>query len=444
MFRGRSVSILISLAIVLLASLAIYINPPFLSEILIKLENESYDEEIRTYHKSTFLNNPIVIVDIDDKSMSAEGRWPWNRKKIGHLLEELHRLGASVVVFDLVFSEPSENPVEVILNSGLAPEIQDGLQKIRSEFDADAVFAKALSKGKNCLGFVLARSSEKIGDLPDPIFILSESDAKESTIMNWKGWLGNLSSFQSAAKNSGSLNSTIDADGILRSSPLIVRNGTKIYPSLALKAAEIFLSLPISRINTEQTKDKVITRSVSLGDIKIPTDPWGRILVPFRGPAFSFPYLSATDLLHGKITEDKVRGKLIFIGSSATATGDLVSTAISSVYPGVEVHATIALGIIDRYLPYKPIWGKDAAAFFLLIVGLVATFIFPCLGHLGSFIFFICAIILLKAFNRFVWFRYGIPLSFFLPVPTVTLLFLIDLIATFFAKHKKSAEENKK
>src|SRR5260370_6055413 len=54
---------------------------------------------------------PVTIVDIDDKSMEKLGQWPWPRTRIADLVAELTRLGAVVIAFDVVFSEPDRlNP----------------------------------------------------------------------------------------------------------------------------------------------------------------------------------------------------------------------------------------------------------------------------------------------------------------------------------------------
>ena len=54
---------------------------------------------------------PVTIVDIDDKSLEKLGQWPWPRTRIADLVTELTRLGAVVIAFDAVFSEPDRlNP----------------------------------------------------------------------------------------------------------------------------------------------------------------------------------------------------------------------------------------------------------------------------------------------------------------------------------------------
>src|SRR6202790_4823908 len=54
---------------------------------------------------------PVAIVDIDEKSLAKLGQWPWPRTRIADLVTNLTRLGAVVIAFDAIFSEPDRlNP----------------------------------------------------------------------------------------------------------------------------------------------------------------------------------------------------------------------------------------------------------------------------------------------------------------------------------------------
>lgn len=435
--REKHLTIVISLLIVFSIAAVMYFQPFFFKEWIIKIENTTYDGEVRHYHRPLSPHPSIVIVDIDDKSISAEGRWPWDRVKIAKLAKELHRLGASVIAFDAVFSEPQENPVDAVIKEVNDPALVQELEQIKPSFDADAVLAEALKQGEFCLGFALASNGKESGRLPPPLISLTEKEADETLIIPMNGYIGNQPILQEAAKSGGFINTTIDADGILRFSPLLQRVRGDVYPSLALEATKRFLSLPFSAILTTQSGKHRVISAIQLGDIAIPTDPWGRMLIPFRGAPYTFPYLSAVDVLKKTVSEEAVRGKLVFVGTSATASWDLLATAISPVFPGVEVQASIASGIIDGYMPYKPNWGRGVAIAMLLMIGILATFLFPRMGHIGGFLFCMGVIGILKVFNYWLWTHYAFVLSFFLPMPTIGTLFALDLISVYLAKKWK-------
>src|SRR5262245_43515680 len=59
---------------------------------------------------------PVTIVDIDEKSLSELGQFPWPRTRIADLVTRLTELGAVVIAFDIVFPEPDR------LNPGIAAD----------------------------------------------------------------------------------------------------------------------------------------------------------------------------------------------------------------------------------------------------------------------------------------------------------------------------------
>ena len=60
-------------------------------------------------------NLPIRIVDIDEKSLSMIGQWPWPRTTVRDLLLALTSKGAAVVAFDVLFAEPDRTSLEAIV-----------------------------------------------------------------------------------------------------------------------------------------------------------------------------------------------------------------------------------------------------------------------------------------------------------------------------------------
>ena len=47
-----------------------------------------------------------MIVDIDDRSLTTIGQWPWRRDVVGQLVTRLRDLGAATVALDIIFAEP--------------------------------------------------------------------------------------------------------------------------------------------------------------------------------------------------------------------------------------------------------------------------------------------------------------------------------------------------
>jgi adenylate cyclase len=97
---GRLV-ILCGLVPTIVAALLSLFRPSFLSN----WEYGTYDAILR----ATPTRPPggrIIIVDIDDRSLTTVGQWPWRRDVIGQLISRLRDLGASIVALDIMFAEP--------------------------------------------------------------------------------------------------------------------------------------------------------------------------------------------------------------------------------------------------------------------------------------------------------------------------------------------------
>src|SRR5204863_6577751 len=71
-----------------------------------QLELWAYDARLRLFMPKT-LETRVVILDIDEKSLIAEGRWPWSRDKLALMTRQLFdKYGIRVLGFDIAFAEP--------------------------------------------------------------------------------------------------------------------------------------------------------------------------------------------------------------------------------------------------------------------------------------------------------------------------------------------------
>jgi len=73
------------------------------------LERALYDQRLRLNLRAG-IDPRIVIVDIDERSLGAVGRWPWPRNRLAELVEALHgEHQVKLVGFDVVFAEQESN-----------------------------------------------------------------------------------------------------------------------------------------------------------------------------------------------------------------------------------------------------------------------------------------------------------------------------------------------
>ena len=173
---GKKTAIAIGIALVLCM---LWIQTTDLSAVRTvreRLEYLAYDLRLTASLSKTADTSPqIVICDIDEASLQAEGRWPWSRARLAELADRLRDAGAAVVAFDMVFSEAETNPVRTVLdNLGTTdPAVTQQLTAHLSDFDADARFAASLAEIDSVLGFVLHNQhTPPSGVLPHPILTM--------------------------------------------------------------------------------------------------------------------------------------------------------------------------------------------------------------------------------------------------------------------------------
>jgi adenylate cyclase len=391
---------------------------------------------MRKWSKPLSENNHVALVYVDNKSLTEQGRWPWSRKKFAELRDKLQKLGASVVAFDMSFPDLEKNIDEEVArelekNPGTTQQTLAELKQAEGYFDYNILFANSLKEGASVLGFIFLNQDKSRGELPPPALVLAPQQANELEILNMKGYIGNLPLLQKAAQHAGFINGFPDSDGVYRFSPLLLRLEDQVYFSLSLQAVSLFSPSPDIILQSYDYQGIKVLEAIQLGQLQIPVTPMGEILIPYRNQATPFPLLSATDILEDRVPPGTLTNKIVFIGFSAIGLGDLVATPINPLLPGVEIHATIAAGILEGYLPYKPVWGKGVTVFLVLLLGFFAALLFPRLSLLGASITAALLIAALFFGNRWLWLSQGIMLVFAFPTLIIAVLYIISVFSRY-------------
>ncbi|OAI49692.1 hypothetical protein AYO45_06870, partial [Gammaproteobacteria bacterium SCGC AG-212-F23] len=407
-----------------------------IKQVLLRLEQIAYDVQLRAKtmtHKSHF-DTVVAVVDIDDKSLLREGQWPWPRAKLAALVTQLQKAGTTVVAFDSIFSEKEPNIAHTLLQEISTqklnfdtPAIKPFLEKITPYFNDDAKFAESLKTLDSVLGISFLPTASIGNDIPKPLMVLNNPLEQSMNIVRAQGVLNNIPELEKAAKSGGFVNVFSDQDGIIRRVPLLLRYQNNLYPSLALEAVRLYLLGKIE-LQTASYGDTQQLEGVKIGGRIIPTDSASQVLVPFRGGSFTMPYYSATDVLHNTIPKNALENKIVFVGTSATGLGDLKATAVQNPYPGVEIHATVADGILQNTFSYKPAWTSGAETVLTLILGITCALLFPFLGPRFASIIMLGLPILLFFANAWLWNTTGLIISILLPILLVIFLAIFNII----------------
>lgn len=331
------------------------------------------------------LDDRVVIVDIDEPSLAAFGQWPWSRTLLTRLVRELtERQQVVALGIDAVFAEP-ERSLGARSISGATPG------SAGESSDADKALAWAVAQGPVVLGYYFSsdRDGHRAGVLPSPI----EGQRPWPEMLHWSGYGANTAALAAAAPTGGFFNAVTDPDGRVRSVPVVAGFDDALYASLSLAMLRTGLrnaGLRVASTNDPFQAPVGLSLQVQGRTITIPLDARGAVRVPFRGPGGpkggSFRYVSALDVVQGKLPATSLSGRYVLLGFTAPGLMDLRATAVGQAYPGVEIHASIISAALDGRFVRTP---RGAAAYeivLLLAVGALLMLWLPRLrlgGALG-------------------------------------------------------------
>ncbi|MBV9828417.1 MAG: adenylate/guanylate cyclase domain-containing protein [Alphaproteobacteria bacterium] len=364
---------------------------------------------------------PVVIVDIDEKSLKDLGQWPWPRTVLAKLLSKLGDAGAMVVTFDVLFSEPDRTSPEALLallqDRGVADD--DTKRLLKAMADPDSEFAAAISKTPVVVGFNLTTDGGGPSTAVKAGFaVIGGRNADPYRFVNSSAEaVSVLPQLLDAAAGNGFVNEPSDWDNIVRHVPLVLRLGAKPVPSLAAET----LRLGCGGARTYLLKYAGAQSEWNFGEnsglnamelqcgagadgkpqrLRVPLDKTGAITVYYTKHDAN-QYISASDIVSGKFDPKRIDGHIVLIGSSAAGLNDLKATPIQPDMPGVEVHAQLIDQVLQQEFVFWPDWGPGIEIIFTLFTGLLLVFAVPRFGALPSAGITAIAIIMVMAASWF-------------------------------------------
>jgi len=383
---------------------------PYINQI----EDLLYDTRVRLTAPGG-VDDRIVIVAIDEASLQEHGHWPFTREKFAQMMNNLWSYGTVVVAFDVLFAERDES-ADVDRLRTLAEQVGDSAFEARlDEFepllDRDRLFAEAMKGGPTILGYYFDNNPETAfttGVLPYPAFELHESMTDSVFLPHGAGYASTLPTLMDAAYGAGFINNPlIDPDGVVRRTPLLHEYQLAVYESLSLAIAATYLNditLPLFVDASTWMGEYPPLEGLELAGNPIPIDPQGAVLVPYRGPRGSFPYVSIGDVISGRIKDPSIfDGRIAMIGATAPGMEDLRTTPFGSIYPGVEIHANVIAGILDSSFRWEP--GYTAAAEMIAVIcfGFLTSLLLPLLSPILSSVVTLLMTAAALGVNYYMW-----------------------------------------
>src|ERR1700733_3011995 len=320
-------------------------NPRPLEELRVRVF-----DLFQVLHPREQTSHPVAIVDIDGASLKAIGQWPWPRTTIADLVTRITQLDPVTIGFDVIFAEPDRMSQAIAEQSfrGIDPDTRAKLDSLPSNDDvlADAIKHSRVVVGQ--AGTAIPAPKSPAEAALQTGFAVRGPDPSPY-LLTFPGLLRNVPPLEEAAAGRGLLTINPESDGIVRRVPLIMEAQDTLVPSLTIEMLRVVShsSAILVRVNDAGVQ------SVAVPGLEVPTDRNGQFWVHFNrhDPA---RYVSAKDVLQGNVPPDRLRGRLVLIGTSAIGLLDLKTTPVEAAMPGVEVHAQILESVLTKSLLVQP------------------------------------------------------------------------------------------
>jgi adenylate cyclase len=319
---------------------------------------------------------PVRIIDIDERSLERLGPWPWRREVIADLIERLLSYGAKVVALDLVLASPEQHALAALPEElKETPEAQALMRALAGRQSGEQRLVSVISGAPVVLGMIGRSGESEPAEVSRAGFALLGKDPARH-LPALPAVTVNTPALQKAAPGLGALNWFPESDQIVRKVPMLVRLGGELAPSLvaeAIRLSEGAKTIAV-RSSTASAETPFVSETgitdVRIGRYIIPTDRTGQMWLSFtRHDAGRF--LSAADVLAGKVPRDDIAGRIVLIGTSAPGLFDLRATPLDSSVAGVEIHAQAIEQILTASMLQHPELSSGFEIVFTIAAGLL-------------------------------------------------------------------------
>ncbi|MFN3493173.1 MAG: CHASE2 domain-containing protein, partial [Hydrogenophaga sp.] len=385
----------------------------------------------------------------------------WSRDHLERLVDTLfddHRI--ALLGMDMVLAEPDNSSglrqLEQLAAGPLAgvPGLPEQLERLRPELDFDARFQRSLQNRPVVLGYYFTsdRDGRTSGQLPPPVLEPAALAGHTLRTTRWNGFGSNLPAFAQAAPQAGFFNAITDDDGVVRSVPLLAEFEGRYYESLSLAMFRRLLGQPavapgftppglLGRRHQTLESVRLVQGASALA---IPVDDRVAALVPFRGPGGpqggSFRYVSAADVLAGRVAQDTLTGKIVLLGTTAPGLLDLRVTPVNAAYPGVEAHANLIASLLDGNLLVRPDYALGYEVVVLVVSGLLLALALPWLSAARALALSLGVMAVLVGLNLWLYLGHNLVLPLATSLVTAALAFALNMSYGYLVESRSKRE----
>jgi adenylate cyclase len=378
---------------------------------------------------------PVTIVDIDEASLAKLGQFPWPRTRIADLITGLTRLGAVVIAFDIVFSEPDRLNPDVAADTfrDLDEETRSRLRALPSN---DQILADAMRRSRVVLGESGLPQVQSEFDKSLPLTGLAMlGEEPQPFMLEWPGLLRNVPLLEAAAAGRGLFTIWPERDGIVRRVPVMMLAQGATMPSLSFEMLRVATGTDTIFIKSDQAGIK----SIGVKGFQIPTDRNGQLWVHF---AHHDPKIlvSALDVIEGKVAPEKIKGQLVLIGTSAVGLNDNKTTPVDPSMPGVEIHAQVIESALTRAVLTQPNYGIAVEFCAAILFGILVIAFAPLFGPITLVAVGALFATLLIGTSWYFYTQHRLLIDFTYPLLSTTSIYL-TLIFTSFVREQRQRKQ---
>ena len=359
---------------------AIPVIDPF--NVFTSLRNSAFDTfQIISPRQSQTKDN-ILILDIDEKSLSEIGQWPWSRSVLSKLVNQTNLSAA--LAFDIVFAEADRTGSKELMN--LYKNNNDFVKSLKGLPDNDDLFANSIKDhGTVVLGAIPSNSLKN--NFQMRFGLIQQGDDPKKFLREYKGIQTNLKILNSSSAGIGSM-SIGNNDSIIRKLPLFENINGSLVPSLSLELLRVAIGASTYQIKSSNASGETAfgeetgINHVKLGNLIIPTNPDGSVWIHY--PEVSVDSISVSDIIKQKYPKDFFKDKILIVGTSAPGLFDLRSTPLKNNVPGVKIIADLTDQILSGSFLQRPDWIFGLELFTGFTLAILITIFIQFLGPIGG------------------------------------------------------------
>jgi CHASE2 domain-containing sensor protein len=364
---------------------------------------------------------PVVIVAIDEESLARHGQWPWPRSWLARLVNRIGDARPAAIGVDILMPEPDR------LSPGRLPDLVVGIdpalaQRLGAMPSNDAVLARALRDHRVVLGLAGLDGAEA-GPLTGPAVapVRAVGGDPAPFVRRFASALRSVEEVDAAAAGRGLI--SVDPErGVVRRMPLLAAVGGTLVPTLGIEMLRVAAGVPALSVRVSAGG----VAAVAVGDVVVPTEPDGRVWLRYTRHDPS-RFVSAADVLAGRVDPDRFQGRLVLIGATALGLSDYQATPVADRMAGVEIHAQLLEGVFDGALLSRPALARWIEVVGLAAGGLLLVLAVPRLRARHSAALLLLLVGVLVALGLAFYLRLGILLDAATPTLALGALFTVML-----------------